>query len=183
MSAGRRSSAPLLGVSILVVVDRTHGQALAELKATMADVSILVVVDRTHGPPRPEPAPSVIPPVSILVVVDRTHGQLDAPGQGLSTRKFQSLLLWIGLTDILVLSELVDDVRVSILVVVDRTHGPYRWGQGGGLPLRFNPCCCGSDSRTTIGVPPAWLTSMFQSLLLWIGLTDSHIYSYRIERG
>ena len=37
----------------------------------------------------------------------------------------------------------------------------------------FNPCCCGSDSRTILTLRNPPVSRVFQSLLLWIGLTDN----------
>ena len=186
------------------------------------NVSILVVVDRTHGPSLVRPCencsssfnpcccgsdsrtsptirrPCAGPRVSILVVVDRTHGRLGLGEPQRGAAGFQSLLLWIGLTDettpyyytstvkrfqsLLLWIGLTDASRAgerwsgealfqSLLLWIGLTDAPGRSPKilrGGG----FNPCCCGSDSRTMPAGQPIAIADRFQSLLLWIGLTD-----------
>ena len=146
-----RDRGPVDIVSILVVVDRTHGLACptSENQGPSRFQSLLLwigLTDCLNDALRERHLSGFNPcccgsdsrtrvgrvsnsienRVSILVVVDRTHGRSKAGDVTVEGRVFQSLLLWIGLTD-------------------ERSLR-----RRDGNPCGFNPCCCGSDSRTVL---------------------------------
>ena len=127
------------------LTDDIHG----DVHRGRISVSILVVVDRTHGRLKTRPFSRVgLWFQSLLLWIGLTDARGRKSG-ATRTRMFQSLLLWIGLTDTPSTLLPRSMARVSILVVVDRTHGHENHVETAEQSAKcFNPCCCGSDSRT-----------------------------------
>ena len=121
------------------------------------EVSILVVVDQAHRRYGLSDCDRCLTTdrVSILVVVDQAHRLgLRLPRSGVCHRP-----------------------EVSILVVVDQAHRLAGLGRRSRRSMghSFNPCCCGSSSPTSrdgLRSETVGANGMFQSLLLWIKLTD-----------
>ena len=121
------------GVSILVVMERTHRLRDRCCKVrTRTVVSILVVMERTHRHRMLTQEQSLGEEVSILVVMERTHRLGAARRGGLGSG------------------------HVSILVVMERTHRHGHRRRQRPRRLGFNPCCDGTDSSTWSRVVRSW---------------------------
>ena len=111
--------------------------------AARRQVSILVVVDDGRRPLSPPDRVPNIARVSILVVVDDGRRRYRAADTVPTNLKFQSLLLWMTVVDIVGAGLLSHSSRVSILVVVDDGRRHRAEDRAKGRNTGFNPCCCG----------------------------------------
>ena len=108
------------------------------------------------------------PAVSILVFVELALG-LTAIIARAAAIMFQSLFLWNSLSDDLDALPIGPGLSVSILVFVE-----LALGRGNGLSSNlttpcFNPCFCGTRSRTLL-VPVGLLSDFHVSILVFVEL-------------
>ena len=85
---------------------------------------------------------------------------------------FQSLLYWIGYSNIEVTHDTLLFLVVSILVVLDWV---FKRGCGVGINMfcvSFNPCCIGLGIQTRDAGKVSLAELLFQSLLYWIGYSN-----------
>ena len=145
---GGQPGCPTGGVSILVVMERTHRPSpRCTVALRRGAVSILVVMERTHRRSR-----------SLLTGRAHTSFNPCCDGTDSSTRSHTMPHRLQHGVSILVVMERTHrlgavpfdshELEVSILVVMERTHRPSSATSRPSWPRCFNPCCDGTDSST-----------------------------------